>query len=92
MDPFARIDQCVLAAFGLIWTEATAAILLYLVAAWALIIGMFEVVGAVTLDHSNEWLLRWSGVASIMFAVLVFLFPKTGGLSVTQMISRPSIN
>lgn len=76
----------VLAILSFIWTDATASILLYLVAAWALITGMMEVAGARMLDRyvSNERLLHWSGVASIMFAVLVILFHKSGGLSVAM--------
>jgi uncharacterized membrane protein HdeD (DUF308 family)/uncharacterized membrane protein len=84
-----------IAVFTLIWTESTASILLYLVAAWALITGILELVGARRLDRdvSNERLLRWSGIATIIFAVLAicFPFPKTDVLSITGMIAAFAI-
>jgi uncharacterized membrane protein HdeD (DUF308 family) len=82
-----------LAVFALIWTDATASILLYLLAAWALITGILELVGARKLDRdvSNERLLRWSGMASIIFAMLVMFFPKTGVLSVAQIFATFAI-
>jgi uncharacterized membrane protein HdeD (DUF308 family) len=79
--------------FTLIWTESTALILLYLVASLTLITGILESVGARKLDRdvSNERLLRWSGMASIIFAVLVILLPKTGVLSIAQMFAAFAI-
>ena len=83
----------VLAAFTVIWTETTAAILLYLVAAWALITGMMQIVRARRLDRSvsNEELLYLSGKVSILFAVLLILVSKTGVLSIAQMIGPSAI-
>lgn len=82
-----------IAAFTFIWTEAAASILVYLVAAWALLTGILEVVGARELRRnvSNEWLLTLSGLASILFAVLVILFPKTGVLSMGGMVGAFAI-
>jgi uncharacterized membrane protein HdeD (DUF308 family) len=82
-----------LAVFTLIWTDATASILLYLVAAWALITGILALVGAKRLDRhvSNERLLRQSGMASNIFAVLVIVLPTTGVLGVGQMIATFAI-
>jgi len=75
------------AVFTFIWTESAATILLYGVAAWATITGILELVEAKKLDRdvSNERLLRRSGMASIIFAMLVILLPKTGIWSVAQM-------
>jgi uncharacterized membrane protein HdeD (DUF308 family) len=82
-----------IAILTFIWTEATASILLYGVAAWALITGILELVGARKLDRyvSNERLLRQSGMASIIFAVLVIVLPTTGVLSAGQMIAAFAI-
>jgi uncharacterized membrane protein HdeD (DUF308 family)/uncharacterized membrane protein len=75
------------AVLTLISTESAASILLYLVSAWALVTGILELVGARRLDDdvSNERLLHWSGIASIIFAVLVILLPKSGVLSLAGM-------
>jgi uncharacterized membrane protein HdeD (DUF308 family) len=80
----------VLAILSFIWTDATASILLYLVAAWALITGILELVGAweVRRNVSNDWLLILSGMASIIFGLLVIGLPflQTDGFSVTGMV------
>ena len=83
----------VLAILSFIWTDATASILLYLVAAWALITGILEVAGARRLDRwvANEELLCQSGIASISFAVLLIIVSKTSVLSVTQLIAPAAI-
>jgi uncharacterized membrane protein HdeD (DUF308 family) len=82
---FISID---LAIFTFMWTESAGTLLLYLVAAWALITGMMQVAGAKRLDRwvANEELLYQSGIASIGFAVLLILISKTGMLSATQLI------
>jgi uncharacterized membrane protein HdeD (DUF308 family)/uncharacterized membrane protein len=78
-----------IALFAFIWTEFAATVLLYLVAAWALITGILELVGAWELRQnvSNERLLSLSGMASIIFAWLVIRFPITGVLSLAAMIA-----
>ena len=77
----------------LIWTESAALILLKLVAAWALLSGILELLAARRLDHyvSNERLLRLSGSASILFALLVILLTKTAVLSVAMTIAISAI-
>jgi uncharacterized membrane protein HdeD (DUF308 family) len=56
--------------------------LTYLVAAWALITGAFEIAAAIRLRKvmTGEWLLLIAGLLSIVLAVLVALFPGTGAL------------
>jgi uncharacterized membrane protein HdeD (DUF308 family) len=65
-----------LAVISFIWTESAATILLYLVAAWALITGLLELVGGWELRQniSNQRLLILSGLASILFGWLVIHF------------------
>jgi uncharacterized membrane protein HdeD (DUF308 family) len=56
--------------------------LTYLVAAWALVTGAFEIAAAIRLRKvmTGEWLLLIAGLLSIVLAVLVALFPGTGAL------------
>ena len=83
----------ILAILSFIWADATASILLYLVAAWTLITGTLEVAGATRLDRwvANEELLYQSGIASISFAVLLIIVSQASVLSVTQLIGPAAI-
>ena len=67
----------------LLWPGVTAIVLLYLIAAWALVTGAFEIAEAIRLRKviADEWLLVLSGVASIALGVLLMLFPGPGALA-----------
>jgi uncharacterized membrane protein HdeD (DUF308 family) len=60
----------------------TALGLLFLIAAWAIVTGIMEIVAAIKLRRviTNEWLLVLAGLASIVFGVLLFLQPGAGAL------------
>jgi uncharacterized membrane protein HdeD (DUF308 family) len=60
----------------------TALGLLILIAAWAIVNGVMEIVAAIKLRKviSNEWLLVLAGVASFGFGVVLFLQPAAGAL------------
>lgn len=66
----------------------TALVLLMYIAAWAIISGVFEIVSAIQLRKviSNEWVMIASGFLSVLFGVLLVLFPGAGALSVTWII------
>jgi uncharacterized membrane protein HdeD (DUF308 family) len=70
------------------WPGITALALLYLIAAWAFIIGVMEIVAAVNLRSviRNEWLLGLAGAASIVFAALLVITPGAGALVITWLI------
>lgn len=75
-----------LAAF--VWPSLTALALLYLIAAWAIVTGLAEVIGAVQLREvggGTLWLVL-AGVISIIFGVLLILFPSSGALAVLWVI------
>jgi uncharacterized membrane protein HdeD (DUF308 family) len=54
--------------------------LLYLIAAWAIISGVLQITGAVRLRRviPDEWGLILGGVASVIFGVLLAIWPKEG--------------
>jgi uncharacterized membrane protein HdeD (DUF308 family) len=66
----------------------TALGLLMLIAAWAIVTGIMEVVAAIRLRKiiANEWLLILAGIASVAFGVILFLRPAAGALALIWWI------
>ena len=75
-----------LAAF--FWPGLTALVLLYLIAAWAIVRGIFEIIAAIHLrrELTNEWLLLLNGVLSVLFGILLIAAPGAGALAVLWLI------
>jgi uncharacterized membrane protein HdeD (DUF308 family) len=71
-----------------VWPGITALTLLYIVAIWALIIGVAEILAAVRLrrEIEGEWLLGIGGLMSIAFGVFAIIFPGAGILSLTWLV------
>jgi uncharacterized membrane protein HdeD (DUF308 family) len=66
----------------------TALVLLYLIAAYFIVTGALEIISAIRLrrEIQGEFWLVLVGIASIIFGVLLFLFPGTGALAVVWII------
>ncbi len=78
---------------ALTWPEITALVLLYFIAAWALVTGAFEVAAAIALrkELEGEWMLILSGLASMIFGALMFAFPGAGAVAVAWIIGSYAI-
>jgi uncharacterized membrane protein HdeD (DUF308 family) len=71
-----------------VFTFITAVALLYLIAAWAIVRGVFEIVTAIQLrkEISNEWMLIIAGILSVLFGVALVAKPAAGALAVVWII------
>jgi uncharacterized membrane protein HdeD (DUF308 family) len=67
----------------------TALVLVLLIGANALVTGVLDIAAAIRLRKiiRNEWLLVLNGIASLVFGVMVFLFPEAGALAIVWLVS-----
>jgi uncharacterized membrane protein HdeD (DUF308 family) len=70
------------------WPNITSLVLVYFIGAWALITGTLEIVAAIELRHviTGEWMLILGGLLSILFGVMMFVFPVAGAVSVIWVV------
>jgi uncharacterized membrane protein HdeD (DUF308 family) len=75
------------------WPNVTGLVLLYFIAAWAVITGIFEIVAAIQFRKvvSGEWAMILSGILSILLGVLLFAFPSAGAVSIVWLIGLYAI-
>jgi uncharacterized membrane protein HdeD (DUF308 family) len=75
------------------WPGITAIVLVLLIGAWALVHGIFEIIGAIQLrkEIDNEWWLILSGVLSVIFGLIVLFLPGAGALGLIWGIAAYSI-
>ena len=77
----------------LVWPGLTALAVVYIIAAWALLTGALEVVSAVRLRQviDHEWWMVLSGLASVVFGVLLAIAPGAGALALIWVIATYAI-
>jgi uncharacterized membrane protein HdeD (DUF308 family) len=81
------IAGIVAGVLAFVWPALTALALLYLIAAWAILTGILEIVAAVHLHRAHgEWLLMLNGVLSILFGLFAIVWPGAGILTLLWMI------
>jgi uncharacterized membrane protein HdeD (DUF308 family) len=73
---------------ALLFPVLAAEVLVLIIGAWAIITGIFEIIGAIRLREQirGELWLGLAGLASILFGVVLFLFPGAGALSLVWLI------
>jgi uncharacterized membrane protein HdeD (DUF308 family) len=67
-------------ALALGWPGISSVALLFVIATWAIVAGIFEIVMSIRLRVPHEWLLRLEGALSIVFGVLLFMAPLAGAV------------
>jgi len=72
----------------LVWPDVTALALLYIIGAWAVIMGLLRIVAGVQLrkEITGEWLLIVGGALQVAFGVILFVAPVSGALAITWLI------
>jgi uncharacterized membrane protein HdeD (DUF308 family) len=75
-------------ALAFFYPGITALVLALLIAAWAIVTGIVEIAAAIGLRRviSNEWVLIVGGVLSIVFGVLIAVFPGAGLVAIIWLI------
>ncbi len=71
-----------------VWPDVTATVLVYIIAAWALAMGIFEIVAAIEFrrEITGEWLLAVVGILSVLFGLILFVNPVAGALALATLI------
>jgi uncharacterized membrane protein HdeD (DUF308 family) len=97
-DPVARRSAWTVGIMGVLgivagivaflWPEITALSLLFLTAAWAIVMGAFQVVAAISLrkEIEGELWLALGGIISIVFGAFLVISPGAGLLSLTWLV------
>jgi uncharacterized membrane protein HdeD (DUF308 family) len=76
-----------------IWPGITALVLLVFIAAWSIILGIFQIIGAIRLrkEIDNEWMLILGGALSVLFGVVLLLRPGAGALALIWLIGAYAV-
>ena len=71
-----------------LWPEVTVLAIVLLIAFWAMITGVFELLAAIKLrdEIEGEWLLGIGGILSILFSVVLFINPGLGAVTIIWLI------
>jgi len=76
-----------------LWPGKTAFVLVVMIGVWALMIGIFEIIGAIRLRHEidDEWWLIAAGILSVLFGLAVLIAPGAGALALVWLIATYAI-
>lgn len=88
---FGGILSLVMGILTIMWPVSAGFALIILIAAWAIMRGVFDIAAAITLrrelNRKLEWMLVISGIVSILFGALIVLSPVAGVLAIVGVIA-----
>ncbi|HEY3010359.1 MAG TPA: HdeD family acid-resistance protein [Micromonosporaceae bacterium] len=75
------------------WPGVTTLVLLALIAAWAIVTGILQIIAAIRLrrEMRNEWLLALGGVLSVLVGILLAVWPSSGALALVLLIGAYAV-
>lgn len=87
------ITGIVAGLIAIFWPDITVLLLITFIGAWAVVRGIFEIIGAISLrrEIDNEWTLILGGVISVLFGVIVLIAPGGGALALAWLIGIVAI-
>lgn len=76
------------AIVAIAWPGLTALSLVWVIAAWAVVSGVFRIITAIRIreEIENEWWMGLGGAASIIFGIILFVAPGEGALALVWLI------
>jgi uncharacterized membrane protein HdeD (DUF308 family) len=83
----------VIGAITFIWPTITALVLVALIALWAIVTGILQVMAAIRLrrDMRGEWLLALSGVLSVVIGIILLVWPGSGAVGLVLLIGAYAV-
>ncbi len=71
------------------WPGLTALLLLSFIACWAIVLGVFQIAGAIKLrkEIDNEWTLILGGALSVLFGLAMLVAPSAGAIALIWVIA-----
>ena len=84
----AGVINIIVGLIVLVWPGLSAIALMYMIAIWAILTGLLAIVTAIQLRKriENEWAIGLTGAVSIIFGVLVMIFPGDGAVALVWVI------
>jgi uncharacterized membrane protein HdeD (DUF308 family) len=75
------------------WPALTALLLLTFIACWAIVLGVFQIAGAIKLrkEIDNEWTLILGGVLSVLFGLVLLIAPGPGAIGLIWVIATYAV-
>jgi uncharacterized membrane protein HdeD (DUF308 family) len=76
-----------------VWPGITALLLVLFIGSWAIVQGVFQIIGAIQLrkEIDNEWTLILAGLLSVLFGAIVVIAPGAGALGLVWAIAAYAI-